>query len=110
MSNSEQVPAQAELPGMPEADPYESLVEWLESRWGRHANCPYCGINEWYVGPPMQFAHGGPQEPSLHYAPEMFTVSCRNCGNTVLIYRGAADFTPDSDSEGENEGEEGGSP
>jgi hypothetical protein len=102
-STIEQVPQQEELPGMPEPDPLDVAIEWLEAKWGRDAACPYCGINQWVVGPPLRLAHVHSGETTVYYSPEMFTVSCTNCGNTVFINRRATD--PDEMDAGEEEGE-----
>jgi hypothetical protein len=56
-------------------------IAWLQEKWGEQRACPYCGNTQWAVGPPVQFAIS--TEPGI--SPPLFSSSCTNCGNTVLV-------------------------
>lgn len=68
-------------------------VTWIREKWGEDKQCPYCGKTDWAVGPPTRFLHRFmfSKPEALRLSPDMFTVSCRNCGNTAFISRSAAD-------------------
>lgn len=58
----------------------ERAFDWLEEQWKDGKPCPYCKGNQWGVSPSArQFVTEGES------ADPMYMVTCRGCGNTVLI-------------------------
>jgi hypothetical protein len=70
----------------------EAAIEWLEIKWGDERSCPYCGIQDWGVSVPFNLL----LESRRTLAPH-FSVSCGNCGNTVLINALLAGLFPEVD-------------
>ena len=89
---------------MPEYEPYAELVDWLERKWGYQRACPYCGTNKWVLGPLVRLTYFPPESESqsLFNGPEMFSVSCTNCGQTAFINRSAVEEDEDSEDEDES--------
>jgi DNA-directed RNA polymerase subunit RPC12/RpoP len=59
----------------------DAAIAWLEEKWGEERECPYCGNSQWAIGPPVQLSISS--DPGI--TPPLFSASCTNCGNTVLI-------------------------
>lgn len=66
-----------------------AAIAWLSEQWGTHKPCPYCGNAEWTVGLPIKWAGPAP----------VFTVTCNQCANTVLINAVAAGVLEEDDVE-----------
>ena len=67
----------------------EHVVAFLADKWG-HRPCPYCATEDWAVGEKyLGLPTLGPSRPI-----PLGQVSCKNCGNTVLISAEWADVWP----------------
>ena len=65
----------------------EKLVKKLDEKW-KKVDCPYCGDHKWTVDPTIMttvevrgnkyMSNGGKFQPFV-------AVTCRCCGNTVLV-------------------------
>ncbi len=80
----------------------EKTIQWLVQKWGDRP-CPMCGEMSWQVDTRiyqlMEFAKGnfvvgGPVIP-------LIPVTCKNCGNTVLLNALVCGAVKNDDKEGE---------
>ncbi len=86
----------------------ERLLRNLETRWNR-IPCPYCQNSAWTVDPSVvttvevnenkTMVIGGKFQP-------LVPVTCRNCGNTVLVNALILDCLEDVENEGEKRNNE----
>jgi hypothetical protein len=61
-------------------------VDWVIEKWRGDPvpRCPYCRVQDWWVGGPIQLSTtDGPR--ASHPSPPMFPVTCSNCGHTVFV-------------------------
>lgn len=65
----------------------EKLINKLNEKW-KGINCPYCQTSQWTVEPtivtPITVDENKAMQIGGEFQP-LIPVSCRNCGNTVLI-------------------------
>jgi hypothetical protein len=61
---------------------YEASVAWFRFKWGSEGlapDCPYCGVREWAVDPPLSLLiESGSLLP-------MIPVVCTNCGHITFV-------------------------
>lgn len=65
-----------------EEEQVEKAIDWLTKKWGKGCHCPYCKNKEhaWSVGSFINIVLS-----TRYCLVPMFTVTCGNCGHTVLV-------------------------
>lgn len=79
----------ARLPAPKTWDEYRSgVLEWLNTQWGPHRQCPYCGNDGWNIGAVLVLKKPG-HWPDKGAGPNVIfpqaPVTCTKCGHTVFI-------------------------
>jgi len=67
---------------------HESLLNHLQSKWKAPATCPVCKSNDWDVAKDifeLREFHGGSMVIGNSSVMPISPVTCKTCGNTVLI-------------------------
>jgi hypothetical protein len=62
---------------------WEAGWYWIQAKWQGAGNpaCPYCKNTTYWVGAPVVFA----TVTGVGGTPPMFPITCRKCGQTVLV-------------------------
>jgi len=64
----------------------KGIIGWLESHWGPDKKCPYCDNTKWLVSDKLfELSQLRGQFPTEIVRMPVATVTCTNCGNTVLV-------------------------
>ena len=65
------------------------MIAHLSEKWNRDNICPLCGSNEWVISPKIlelrEFHDGNLVIEGPTYIYPVIPVSCKNCGNVLLI-------------------------